>query len=312
MSEDCCRGSGPAGRIPAWAKKSLTLKDLHAVKSVLRKGRLASVCEEARCPNITECFSKPCATFLILGNLCTRSCRFCSISKGMPAPPDEDEGITVARTALSLGLKHVVITSVSRDDLPDKGAGAFARVIWEVRKYLPDATIEVLVPDFSGRHDLIEMVLSAMPDVFNHNVETVDRLYGTIRPQASLKTSLEVIRTAREYSRDLIIKSGFMVGLGEEEKEIALLLNDLKHSGCDVVTIGQYLQPMKSNAQVMRYRHPSDFERFSDLAKNLGIRYVISGPLVRSSYRAKEILEEILHDRKENDSFDGGLVKDTQ
>ncbi len=208
-----------------------------------------------------------------------------------------------------MGLKHVVITSVSRDDLRDKGAGAFARAIREIRKELPGSTIEVLVPDFSGRRDLVEMVLSEKPDVFNHNVETVGRLYGAIRPQASLKTNLEVLRIAREYSRDLIIKSGFMVGLGEEEEEIASLLSDLKRSGCDVITIGQYLQPTISNVQVMRYWHPSDFQRFSDLAKNIGIRYVISGPLVRSSYKAKEILEEIRHEREQNGSFVGGKDK---
>jgi len=306
LNDDCPGKKGPAASVPPWAKKTVSLKDLHLTKSVLRNGRLASVCEEARCPNITECFSKPCATFLILGNVCTRSCGFCSVSKGSPRPPDEGEGITVARAALSLGLKHIVITSVSRDDLPDHGAGAFARVIREVRKELPGSTIEVLVPDFSGRRELIEMVLAELPDVFNHNVETVPRLYGAIRPQASLETSLGVLRTARKFSRDLVIKSGFMVGLGEEEEEIALLLSDLSRSGCDVITMGQYLQPTKSNVPVERYWNPSDFERFSDLAKNIGIRYVVSGPLVRSSYRAKETLEEIRRDREGKSSLAGG------
>lgn len=286
-----------SGRIPSWVKRKMVLKDLHATKTGLRDACLSTVCEEARCPNITECFTKPCATFLILGDVCTRSCRFCSISKGTPAPPDPEEGISVAQAALLLGLKHVVITSVSRDDLEDKGAVQFARVIREVRKTLPGAGVEVLVPDFSGMRNLIETVLEEGPDVFNHNVETVGRLYKPIRPQAKLQTSLKVLRTAREYSQDLIVKSGFMVGLGETEDEILDLLVSLKQAGCDVVTIGQYLQPSLSQVPVAEYRPSEDFSTFADLAKSIGIRYVTSGPLVRSSFRAREILEEIRLDR---------------
>ena len=285
------------GRIPSWAKKNKRLKDLHLTKAGLRTSGLASVCEEARCPNIAECFARPTATFLILGDTCTRGCRFCSIRKGAPAPPDPREAERVAQAASAMGLKHVVITSVTRDDLPDQGAGAFAGTIREIRKLLPGSTVEVLTPDFSGRADLIEMVLRERPDVFNHNVETVGRLYGAVRPQAGLETSLKVLRTARGFSADMVVKSGFMLGLGEREEEVTELLQALSRSGCEVVTMGQYLQPTAKQVPASRYWSPEDFERFSDIAKSTGIRYVISGPLVRSSYQAKEILEEVRRDR---------------
>jgi lipoyl synthase len=284
-------------KIPAWAKRNLVLKDLHRTKSGLRGACLSSVCEEARCPNITECFSKPSATFLILGGVCTRSCGFCSVNKGEPAPLDENEAQLLAQTASDMGLSHVVITSVTRDDLPDQGAGAFASAIREVKSVLPHSTVEVLVPDFSGRPDLVETVLRERPDVFNHNVETVERLYPVVRPRASLKTSLAVLKTAREWPPGMIVKSGFMLGLGEEEDEVARLLGHLHEAGCDVVTMGQYLRPSRKQLPVRKYWLPQDFERFSDLAKNTGIRYVVSGPLVRSSYRAREILEQIREDR---------------
>ncbi|HQG31959.1 MAG TPA: lipoyl synthase [Deltaproteobacteria bacterium] len=288
---------GCSQRSPLWLKKKTVLKSLHKTKSGLRNARLSTVCEEARCPNITECFNEPSATFLILGDVCTRSCRFCAVRKGNPSPPDPEESLSVARAAVSLGLEHAVITSVSRDDLEDKGAGAFASAIREVRKSLPHTSIEVLVPDFSGRRHLIETVLSEKPDVFNHNVETVGRLYRSIRPQAKLETSLKVLRTAREYSEDFVVKSGFMVGLGETEDEILDLMCSLKHAGCDIVTIGQYLQPTLSQVPVAEYRRPEDFKRFSDLAKSVGIRYAISGPLVRSSYQARDIFERVRLDR---------------
>ncbi|MCK9264097.1 MAG: lipoyl synthase [Deltaproteobacteria bacterium] len=284
-------------RIPSWAKKNKRLKELHLTKTGLRASGLASVCEEARCPNIAECFARPTAAFLILGHICTRGCRFCSIRKGAPAPPDPCEGERVAQAAAAMGLKHVVITSVTRDDLPDQGAGAFACTIREIRKLLPEATVEVLIPDFSGRADLIETVLRERPEVFNHNIETVDRLYGSARPQASLRTSLAVLRTAREFPGDTVVKSGFMLGLGESEEEVAELLEALSRSGCEVVTMGQYLQPTAAQVPVSRYWSPEDFKRFSDIAKNTGIRYVISGPLVRSSYQAKLVLEEVRRDR---------------
>jgi lipoic acid synthetase len=290
--------SRSAGRIPSWAKRSLRLRDLHPTRKCLRESCLATVCEEARCPNIAECFSRPTATFLILGRSCTRRCRFCAVDKGHPSPPDPGEAGRIACMAAAMGLRHVVITSVSRDDLPDRGAGAFARAVREVRKALPGSTVEVLTPDFSGREDLLELVLNEKPDVFNHNIETVGRLYETIRPQASLETSLRILRAAREYSLDLVVKSGLVLGLGEQEEEISETLASLSWAGCDLVTMGQYLQPTRAQVPVSRYWLPEDFERFSDIAKNAGIRYVLSGPLVRSSYRAREALEDIRRDRR--------------
>ncbi len=298
MSREHGQPPGRDGKIPPWARKTLVLKDLHRTKSGLRGSSLSSVCEEARCPNITECFSKPCATFLILGGVCTRSCGFCSVRKGEPAPPNASEALLLARAASRMGLRHVVITSVTRDDLPDRGAGAFASAVRTVKDRLPEASVEVLVPDFSGDRELVCAVLGEGPDVFNHNVETVERLYPSVRPQASLETSLGVLKTARERSPDVIVKSGFMLGLGEEENEVADLLKRLSGAGCDVVTMGQYLRPSRGQLPVRRYWRPEDFERLSDLAKKAGIRYVVAGPLVRSSYRAREILEVILEDRR--------------
>ncbi len=266
---------------------------MRTLKVRLRHSCLSTVCEEARCPNITECFSRPTATFLILGDICTRNCSFCSIHKGTPREPDEREDRMVAEAAREMGLEHVVVTSVTRDDLDDRGAHAFARTISSLRSALPCSTIEVLTPDFSGKASLAEIVLRAGPDVFNHNVETAGRLYGTVRPGANLETSLDLLRTARAYSGDLIVKSGFMVGLGESEEEIRDLIVSLKQAGCDIITIGQYLQPTKMQTPVTRYWHPDRFEAWSDLAKNIGIRYVVSGPLIRSSYHAKEALEEV-------------------
>jgi len=280
-------------RLPNWLKKNKDLYELREVKKKLRKASLSTVCEEARCPNITECFSKRRATFLILGNICTRACRFCSIKKGRPGPVDWKEPARVATAAAQLGLKHVVITSVTRDDLPDRGAHAFAKTIAEIRKRVPDATIEVLTPDFSGNEDLLKVVLDARPDVFNHNVEIIRRLHPDIRPGADLDRSLNLLKMARVISPNMIIKSGFMVGLGEDEKEIEGLLGSLSEVGLDIVTIGQYMRPSKKNIPVKQYWPPPWFEEWTGLAKTMGIRYVISGPFVRSSYHAKEALEAI-------------------
>ncbi len=280
-------------RLPSWLKKKKSLKELRTLKVRFRNARLSTVCEEARCPNITECFSVPTATFLILGDICTRGCRYCSINKGTPRPPDEHEPAEVAQAAKDLGLDHVVITSVSRDDLSDQGAYAFAETISEIRRALPLATIEVLTPDFSAQASLAEVVFNEKPDVFNHNVETVARLYPCVRPEARLETSLNLLRLAHDYSEPLVVKSGFMVGLGEKEDEIRDLIVSLKQAGCDIITIGQYMQPTKRQTPVVKYWHPDHFKQWSDLAKKIGIRYVISGPLIRSSYHAKEALEGI-------------------
>jgi lipoic acid synthetase len=283
--------------LPEWIKRNKDLAALRGIKMKLRMGGLSTVCEEARCPNITECFCKPTATFLILGDICTRSCTFCSVKKGTPSPPDPEEPLHVASSAKDIGLTHVVITSVTRDDLPDKGAMGFSRTLHEIRNLMPSITTEVLTPDFSGREDLLEIVLDERPDVFGHNVETVGRLYDLVRPGASLAKSLEILSSVKKNSPDMVVKSGFMVGLGETEKEIMELLYALRDAGCDWVTIGQYLRPTKSQMPVKKYWEPEYFEVWSKLAKSYGIRYVVSGPLVRSSYKSKEVLEKIRESR---------------
>jgi lipoyl synthase len=282
-------------RLPEWIKKNKDLGALRGLKLKLRQGGLSSVCEEARCPNIVECFCKPTATYLILGDICTRSCSFCSVSKGTPSPLDLQESLNVARSAKDIGLAHVVITSVTRDDLPDKGANGFSRTIQEIRKLLPSASVEVLTPDFSGREDLLEIVLDEKPDVFGHNVETVGRLYGSIRSGADLTRSLRLLRSAKTISPETVVKSGFMVGLGETEEEIMDLLYALHDAGCDCITIGQYLRPTKTQIPVKKYWEPVCFAAWSELAKSLGIRYVVAGPLIRSSYQSKEVLDKIRH-----------------
>ena len=288
-------------RLPAWLRNHREPSKLRDVRLRLRKNRLLTVCEEARCPNISECFSRNDATFLILGDVCTRNCRFCSVTGGNPEPLDPDEPALLAEAANELGLKHVVITSVTRDDLPDRGAGHFAACIREINKRLPGISVEVLTPDFSGRVDLLDIVLEAKPDVFGHNVETVRSLYDRFRPEADLETSLAVLNAAGRHGGSLV-KTGFMVGLGESEHEIEDLIVSIKEAGVDILTIGQYMRPTRKQVSVSKYWEPEAFEAWAGLAKGIGIRYVIAGPFVRSSYRAGNILEEIREQnrRKEN------------
>lgn len=256
----------------------------------LRQASLCTVCEEARCPNMSECFARHDATFLILGNICTRTCAFCGIDKGYPSALDPQEPMRVASAARELGLKHIVITSVTRDDLPDQGANAFAETIAQVRRILPSSTVEVLTPDFGGQRSTLETVLEAGPDVFGHNMETVPALYKRIRPEADAERSLKVLLWAKTQRPELKVKTGFMVGLGESLSEIRELLVMLGETGVDCVTIGQYLQPTRAQIGVQRYWEPGFFEEWACVAKSIGIRYVVSGPLVRSSYQAREIL----------------------
>jgi lipoyl synthase len=281
-------------RLPVWLKKNKDLCALHSLKAKLRRSGLSSVCEEARCPNIGECFHKPTATFLILGDVCTRGCSFCSVRKGIPEPINLHEPQLVAQTAEEMGLDHVVITSVTRDDLPDKGACGFTSTIRALRDFMPACTVEILTPDFSGKKDLLERVLHEKPDVFGHNVEMTQRLYHSIRPFSCMTRSLDLLRAIKKLSPETIVKSGFMVGLGETDTEIKDLLSSLADAGCDVVTIGQYLRPTKSQIPVARYWEPEYYAGWSNLAKSLGIGYCNAGPFVRSSYRAKEILNDIL------------------
>lgn len=273
--------------LPDWLK--VKASGQHATKSILRNRQVATVCEQARCPNRGFCFSRPTATFLILGEICTRSCWFCAVMHGKPSAPDPAEPGRVALAAGDMGLTYVVVTSVTRDDLHDGGAGQFASAIREIRKVLPGAGIEVLTPDFLGRRESIETVLEAGPDVFNHNMETVRRLYAPVRPQASYERSLEVLRRAKELAPHIRTKTGLMVGLGEEAREIEELFHDVRQAACDMITVGQYLRPGKANMPVVEYRKPEFFERLKERAYAAGFEFVASGPLVRSSMNADEM-----------------------
>jgi len=283
-------GAAPRPRLPEWARKSRTdFEALNRVKRGLRLLNLHTVCESARCPNIHECFHRGAATFLILGERCTRGCGFCAVPKGNPAPLDDAEPANVARMAAEMKLRYVVVTSVNRDDLPDGGSRHFAATVREVRRALPHARVEVLTPDFCGDHDAIARVLDAGPHVFNHNVETVPRLYRRVRPQADYRQSLEVLAFARRHAESALTKSGFMLGLGETEEEVRALLRDLRAAGVDVATIGQYLQPTRRNLPVAAFIEPGQFEAYRDYGLSLGFRMVFSGPLVRSSYMAEAV-----------------------
>jgi len=276
-------------RLPDWIKTRYA--DIHDTKHLLRRHRLSTVCEEARCPNRGECFSKPTATFMILGSRCTRHCGFCSVKFSGPEPVDAGEPENVAEAAEELGLRYVVITSVTRDDLSDGGAGQFAETITAVRRRLPSAKVEVLTPDFKGDADALKTVLDAGPDVYNHNVETVERLYPCVRPQADYRRSLSVLRRARDFAPDIYVKSGFMLGLSERHDEVIGLLKDVREAGCDFVTIGQYLRPTESNVPVVQYVRPEVFEELRVTALDMGFRFVASGPLVRSSMNAEEMYD---------------------
>lgn len=281
--------------LPDWIKVKGFVEDPlrraghHSTKQVLRNYKLSTVCEEARCPNRGECFSKPTATFMILGSKCTRNCGFCAVESSKPKPLDDDEPERVALAAKEMGLKYIVITSVTRDDLKDGGALHFAKTVQAVRKHLPHAKIEVLTPDFKGDLNALKTVIDSMPNVFNHNVETSPRLYPYIRPQANYAMSLNVLMSAKKISPETTIKSGFMVGLGETFSEIITLLKDLSDAGCDTVTIGQYLRPSKKNLPVREYVRPEMFDVYKEIALDLGFKYVASSPLVRSSMNAEEM-----------------------
>ncbi|HKX00376.1 MAG TPA: lipoyl synthase [Bryobacteraceae bacterium] len=289
--------AGARPHLPEWARRGPThYESLHRLKTDLRRLHLHTVCESARCPNIHECFNRGAATFMILGNLCTRGCGFCSVPKGSPAKQDmrldPDEPANVARMAARMHLRYIVITSVNRDDLPDGGSRHFAETVREVRCALPEARVEVLTPDFCGDFDAVARVLDAGPHVFNHNVETVARLYRRVRPQANYDQSLEVLAFARKHRPDALTKSGFMVGLGETIREVHTLLRDLRAAGADVATIGQYLQPTRRHLPVAEYLAPAAFEAYRDYGLSLGFKMVFSGPLVRSSYMADHVSEQ--------------------
>lgn len=272
---------------PRWLKaKALDAPNYQRVKGALRTNRLHSVCEEANCPNIRECFSHGTATFMILGNICTRGCRFCDVIKGKPIGYDTDEPRRLAEGVAALKLKQVVITSVNRDDLPDGGAWVYAETIRQLRKRDPNVNIEILIPDFDGNFDSLETVLEAHPDVLNHNVETVPSLYAKVRPRATLERSLEILRRSFHRADHPIVKSGIMVGLGETTDELHEVMNQIASTGCQILTIGQYLSPSATHLPVMRYYHPDEFDELARAGEAMGFSHVEAGPLVRSSYHA--------------------------
>lgn len=290
---DEVRESGHGARMPRWFHRPILAgKDLREVEDILRHLRLNTVCRSAKCPNRMECFSSRTATFMILGGTCTRDCAFCGVPGGVPDPLDAEEPERVARAAAALGLNHVVVTSVTRDDLPDGGASHFAATVRKVRERLPGATVEVLVPDFRGDLQALGTVLSERPEVFNHNLETVEELYTRVRPQADYRRSLRLLEAARERYTEVRLKSGIMVGLGETREQLRRLFRDLAGTGCDMLTIGQYLRPGKEQLKVERFLAPEEFAELKEEAEEAGIPVVVSAPLVRSSYRAGELLED--------------------
>ncbi|OPX93580.1 MAG: Lipoyl synthase [Pelotomaculum sp. PtaB.Bin104] len=271
--------------LPKWLKKELpSAERAKLTKEVLQNLNLKTVCQDAQCPNLGECFARKRATFLILGPHCTRNCAFCAVTKGIPVLPDLDEPKRIAQAVKVLGLKHVIITSVTRDDLPLGGAEVFVSVINSVRKTVPEVQVEILTSDFGGNQAAITLISAAGPDIFGHNLETVRRLYSKVRPEANYNRSLELLARVKRSNPNIITKSGVMLGLGEKEAEIKEALNDLRSVGCDIVTIGQYLQPAGGKLPVAEYIHPKQFEKYGELALRLGFIKVRSGPFVRSSY----------------------------
>lgn len=277
-------------RLPDYLKRPIIDTDkTRTVRKILKTKCLNTVCENARCPNKNECYTKNTATFLIMGNDCTRNCKYCNISCARPEPLDLEEPKHVAEAVQALGLKYAVITSVTRDDLPDGGAEHFANCIYEIRKLCPDTKIEILTPDFKGNKNCLDIIIKAHPDVFNHNIEAVQDIFKSVRPQGDYECSLEVLKYVKDNS-NILTKSGLIIGLGETFEQIEQTLIDLKNVGCDIVTIGQYIQPSKHHLEVAKYYTPEEYNKLKELANKIGIKNHQIGPLVRSSYRAAELV----------------------
>ena len=288
----------PIKRKPDWIKSKLVnSKEFFTTKSLINRSKLVTVCEEANCPNITECWSKKHATFMIMGDTCTRACAFCDVITGKPQPLDPFEPYKISVAVKKLNLNHVVITSVDRDDLPDGGSTHFKEVVEITRKKNPNTTIEVLTPDFLRKGDSYKIILSANPDVFNHNIETVPRLYVKVRPGARYFSSLELLKNAKKDNKQVFTKSGIMVGLGEEKDEVIQVMDDLRSADVDFLTIGQYLQPSAKHHPLDRYYHPDEFKDLEIIAKSKGFLLVSSSPLTRSSYHADEDFAKLKKNR---------------
>ncbi len=276
-------------RHPDWLKVRIGGGESFArIKSMLRESKLHTICEEAKCPNIAECFGCGTAVFLILGDICTRNCRYCNVKHGMPLPLNPDEPKDVAESVKKLGLKYTVITSVTRDDLKDGGASVFFETVREIKKLNNGCKIEVLIPDFKGKKDSLQTVIDAKPDVVNHNIEVVEELFPVIRPMGNYKTSLKVLENIKKIDESVKTKSGFMVGLGEDKEKILKTMDDLRNADVDFLTIGQYLQPTRQHAEIKKYYMPDEFNELKRIALDKGFKHVESGPLVRSSYHAEK------------------------
>jgi len=279
-------------RKPPWLKKRIPpFQDVQKVRSILEQTDLHTVCQEARCPNLGECFARETATFLILGRVCARDCGFCAVERGAPGPPDEAEPQRVAQAVQKMGLHYVVITSVTRDDLLDGGASSFAKTIRAIRALNPKIKVEVLIPDFKGDQDSLKTVLKESPEILNHNIETIPRFYPRVRPLADYKRSLDLLKKSKKDCPHIPTKSGYMLGFGETREEVLELLRDLKEAGCDFLTIGQYLQPRQDRLPVIRFVPPEEFEEYKRIAERMGFRAVASGPFVRSSFHAAQMFE---------------------
>ena len=287
-------GLAPGPALPAWIRsRRLQLGELHEIKRRMRSGGLHTVCEEARCPNRSECFSRGTATFLINGRICTRNCSYCSIAHGRPSPLDPDEARQLVGAVTEMGIEHVVITAVDRDDLPDGGASGFVACVEGLRELEESPTVEVLTPDFRGDMTAVDRVIDAGPEVYNHNVETVPRLYRKVRRSGRYGWALDVLGRVAARAPEMLRKSGLMVGLGETPDEIVEVLGDLRDTGCQIVTIGQYLQPTPKQVPVERYWKPEEFEDLERAGAELGLE-IFAGPFVRSSYRAEEALLRVV------------------
>lgn len=285
-------GRAPQRRLPSWFKVKIRHgQDYRDIRQIMDARGLHTICEEARCPNIWECWNKRTATFLILGDICTRRCHYCAVATGRPASPDENEPDRIGEAVQALGLRHAVITSVNRDDLADGGAAFFANTIQAIRHRLPSCTVEVLIPDFQGNPEALATVLQAVPDILNHNIETVPRLFPSIRPQGKYRRSLDVLRVGKRLGGRT--KSGLMAGLGETMEELREVMRDLRGVGCDMLTIGQYLQPTPQHATVAKYYTPEEFQDLQQEGTRMGFSHVESGPLVRSSYHAEHQAKKI-------------------
>ncbi len=280
-------------RKPEWLKKKVNAEAVMEMEGMLRSLNLHTVCEGANCPNRGECFKNKTATFMVLGEVCTRNCRFCAVCKGRPTPVDPQEPENVATAAQQLGLAHTVVTSVTRDDLPDGGAEHFAQCISALKRHLPQSTVEVLIPDFRGSLEALQTVINARPDIINHNIETVPRLYSAVRPMAKYERSLELLERVKQLGGGIYSKTGIMVGLGETQDEVLAVMDDLIAIGCDLLTIGQYLQPSREHIEIAEFIHPDQFEEYRRIGLEKGFKYVASGPLVRSSYNAIEGMREL-------------------